>query len=315
MPVDPRLVPILEQANAAPAADAADEAVAAQRARIGRTMEQMFFALGEAGPELADVHDERVAVDGGEVAVRIYTPAGEGARPALVYLHGGAWWLGDLDQADGGCRWIAAEVGCIVVSVDYRLAPEHPFPIPFEDCFAATAWVAREATRLGIDPTRIAVGGGSAGGNLAAAVALAARDRGGPALCFQLLDIPATDASMKSASIAENAEGYLLTRAGMEQGWGYYLQRAEHRGHAYASPLLAPDLAGLPPALVTTAEFDPLRDEGEAYARRLEAAGVSVELHRFDGMIHGFGAMTKLLPQAVACRDLQNAALRSAFGL
>jgi acetyl esterase len=262
---------------------------------------------------LAVVRDTSVPVDGGAIDVRIYEGEGKAPRPAFVYFHGGAWWLGDLEQGDALCRTIAAELGCSVVSVAYRLAPEHKFPVPFEDCFAATQWVARNAAELGVDAGRLAVGGGSAGGNLAAAVALAARDRSGPNLCFQLLDIPVTDVSMQAPSHTENAEGYLLTRAGMEQGWDHYLARPEDGRSPYASPLLAEDLRDLPPALVLTAEFDPLRDEGEDYARRLAGAGVPVTLRRFEGMIHGFAAMTKLLPQARECRAMVVQALRGAF--
>ena len=156
-------------------------------------------------------------MNGAEIAIRIYRPK-QGQLPALVYFHGGAWWLGDLELGDAECRDYAARADCVVISVDYRLAPEHKFPTPFEDCYAATCWVADNAARLGVDTAHLAVAGASAGGNLAAAVALAARDRGGPSLAFQLLEIPATDASLDFPSMEENAEGYLLSRAAMEQG-------------------------------------------------------------------------------------------------
>jgi acetyl esterase len=313
MPIDPLLVPFLEKLNAAPSMADVDLPVPVLREAANQAMKTLFGEMADEGPVLAVVRDTSVPVDGGAIDVRIYEGEGKAPRPAFVYFHGGAWWLGDLEQGDALCRTIAAELGCSVVSVAYRLAPEHKFPVPFEDCFAATQWVARNAAELGVDAGRLAVGGGSAGGNLAAAVALAARDRSGPNLCFQLLDIPVTDVSMQAPSHTENAEGYLLTRAGMEQGWDHYLARPEDGRSPYASPLLAEDLRDLPPALVLTAEFDPLRDEGEDYARRLAGAGVPVTLRRFEGMIHGFAAMTKLLPQARECRAMVVQALRGAF--
>jgi len=313
MPVDPLLVPILEKLNAAPSMDDVDLPVAVLREAANGAMKTLFGELAEEGPPLEGIREVPVPVAGGSIDVRIYEGAAPAPRPAFVYLHGGAWWLGDLEQGDALCRTVATELGCSVFNVAYRLAPEHKFPIPFEDCFDATAWVAAHAEQLGVDAGRLAVGGGSAGGNLAAAVALAARDRGGPRLCFQLLDIPVTDVSMRAPSHTENAEGYLLTRAGMEQGWSHYLERREDGRSPYASPLLAEDLRDLPPALVLTAELDPLRDEGEDYARRLAGAGVPVTLRRFEGMIHGFAAMTKLLPQARECRAMIVDALRGAF--
>jgi acetyl esterase len=201
-----------------------------------------------------------------------------------------------------------------VASVDYRLAPEHRYPTAAEDAFAATRWVAAEGARLGIDGRRIAVGGDSAGGNLAAVVALMARERGGPALALQLLVVPVTQHAFDTASYRECGEGYLLTRGAMRWFWDHYLRRPEDGREPHASPLLAPDLAGLPPALVITAGFDPLRDEGEAYADRLRKAGVPVTLTRYPGMIHGFFRMTNLVDQSRVARDEAASALRKAFG-
>jgi acetyl esterase len=202
----------------------------------------------------------------------------------------------------------------VVASVDYRRAPEHKYPVAAEDAFAATRWIAAHAAHLGLEARRLAVGGDSAGGNLAAAVTLMARERGGPPLGFQLLVYPVTCHGFDTPSYRECADGYLLTRDGMRWFWGHYLGRAEEGGQPHASPLLAPDLAGLPPALVITAEYDPLRDEGEAYAARLREAGVSVTLTRYPGMIHGFFRMLNFVDQARAARDESAAALRKALG-
>jgi acetyl esterase/lipase len=313
MPVDPTIQALLDEVNAQEQADMSALPAAEQRARIDPLMQQLFVALAEPGPELPDVRDLPVVVGTDEITVRVYTPDAAGQLPAHVYFHGGAFWLGDLEQGDADCRFLARDAGCVVVSVDYRLAPEHPFPIPAEDCYAATAWVVEHAAELGVDPTRVSVGGASAGGILAAAVSLMARDRGGPNLVFQVLDIPVTDSRMNTASYEDFAEGYLLTRAAMEQGWGYYLADPADAVNPYASPMHATDLAGLPPALIVTAQYDPLRDEGEEYGRRLQAAGVPATIRRWDGMIHGSAAFTKLLPQARQCRADVAALLREAY--
>ena len=201
-------------------------------------------------------------------------------------------------MTEGECRHIARDVECVVVSVEYHLAPEHKFPIPVEDCYKATTWVVDHAVELAVDPERVAVGGGSAGGNLAAAVALMARDRGGPKLLLQVLDVPVTDSRMKTPSMDENAQGYLLTKEAMQQAWDLYLRGPDDARNPYASPAVTEDLSGLPPALVLTAEYDPLRDEGEEYGRRLQAAGVPATVSRYDGMIHGFTFLTKILSAA-----------------
>jgi len=216
----------------------------------------------------------------------------------LVYLHGGGWVLCSIETHDPTCRELANGAGCVVVSVGYRLAPEHRFPAPAEDCYAALEWVARNTASLGGDPARIALGGDSAGGNLTAAVTLMARDRGGPRLVHQLLVYPVLDHAFDTDSYRENADGLLLTRDMMRSFWASYLAREEDGRHPYASPLRASDLAGLPPAHVITAEYDPLRDEGEAYARRLAAAGVPCVQRRYDGMIHGFFGFTQMVDRA-----------------
>jgi acetyl esterase len=237
---------------------------------------------------VAKVEDRKIPGPAGEIPVRIYVPEGQGPFGALVYFHGGGWVIGDLETHDPVCRALANAAGCIVVSVDYRLAPEHKFPAAVEDCFAATKWVAENAGSLGGDPDRIAVGGDSAGGNLAAVVSLLARDQGGPRLRHQLLVYPVTEYDASTPSAIEFGEGYFLDRRFMLWFWGHYLRNEADRSDPRAAPLHASDLRGLPSALVITAEYDPLRDEGEAYAARLNEAGVPVTCIRFQGQLHGF---------------------------
>jgi acetyl esterase len=252
--------------------------------------------LGGQPAELGRVEDLSIPGPGGDIPIRIYAIEHGGLRPALVYFHGGGFVFGNLDTHDTVCRAIAKESGAVVISVDYRLAPEHKFPAAVEDSYAATVWVSANAERLGIDSRRIAVGGDSAGGNLATVVAMRCRDAGGPALAAQVLLYPVTDSSsFETASHREFAEGYFLTSGAMAWFTGHYLASADQKRHPEVSPLLAPNVSGLPPALVITAEFDPLRDEGEAYAQRLQEAGVAVTVKRYPGMIHGFVSMHGVL--------------------
>jgi acetyl esterase len=251
----------------------------------------------------------------GPIRLRIYEPPrGEGLLPALVYFHGGGWVVGSLETHDGVCRAIASRTPCIVVAVDYRLAPEHRFPTAVEDAWAATAWVAEHAASIGADPARLAVGGDSAGGTLATVVAMRARDRG-LRLVHQLLVYPATDTDFDRPSYVENATGYGLTREAMRWYWSHYLGDDGDASSPEASPLRAPDLAGVAPATVLTVEYDPLRDEGDAYAERLREAGVPINHERFDGLIHGVLRMPNVIPRASELLDRSLAALRSAFGL
>jgi acetyl esterase len=231
--------------------------------------------------------------------------------PVLVFFHGGGWVVGDIESHDTGCRHLANRAECAVVSVDYRLAPEHKFPAAVEDCLAATAWVAGNAASLGVDAGRLAVGGDSAGGNLAAVVSLLARDHGTPRIGHQLLIYPATDAAMRHDSMARFAEGYVLTRSTMRWFYEQYLRTLADAADWQASPLAAPDLGGLPPAFVLTAGYDPLCDEGDAYAARLAAAGVSVTHRRFTGQIHGFALNGKIIRAAETALDEAAAALRA----
>ena len=270
-------------------------------------------AMQGAPEEVAKVEDRTLPGPAGEIPVRIYTPAINGPLPVLVFFHGGGWVIGSIEMVDGLCRSLANASGCIVVSVDYRLAPEHPFPAAVDDSYCATLWVADNAAGFGGDPARIAVGGDSAGGNLAAVVAQMARDRGRPALKFQLLVYPATDVACDTPSCSENADGYFLTRDAMLWFSNHYLPREADRSHPCASPLRAGDFRGLPAALVITAEYDPLRDEGERYAEKLRDAGVPVQLTRYAGMIHGFFAMGAMIDQGRKAIEQAAAALRAAF--
>jgi len=309
MPLDPEARMLLDQMQGT-IRPFHELSVAEARAAI------LDLATAAGEPEtVAKVENRTVPGPRGEIPVRIYTPEGRAPFPVLVYFHGGGWVIGNLDTHDPLCRHLANAAGCVVVSVDYRLAPEHPYPAAAEDAYAATRWTAANAVALGTDAARLAVGGDSAGGNLAAVVALMARDRGGPPLVFQLLVYPVTDTPASDhPSYRENADGYFLTRDMMHWFWSHYCGRDVDVADAYLCPLRARDLGRVAPALVITAEFDPLRDEGEAYAGRLREAGVPVRLRRYPGMIHGFFGMGALLTKArEATRDAADA-LRAAFG-
>jgi acetyl esterase len=262
----------------------------------------------EGDPEpVGTIQDLRVPGPAGEIPIRIYTPQGTGPFPGLVYFHGGGWVLCDLDTHNVVCRAIARRASAVVVAVDYRLAPEHKFPAAVEDASAATRWVSENAARLNVDPRRIAVGGDSAGGNLAAAVALRT-----PGLSLQVLVYPVTDlSSFDKDSYREFAEGYHLTRSEMEWFRREYLATPGQALDPDASPLLVPDLSGAPPALVITAECDVLRDEGEAYAERLRQAGVPVTLTRYPGMIHPFFSMPGAIRDAIKALDQVAGAVRA----
>ena len=275
-----------------------------------------FAALAAlAGPadDPVPTEDRSVPGPGGPIPVRVYRPTAEGPLPVVVYFHGGGFVIGDLDTHDASCHRLAAGVPAVVVSVDYRLAPEHRFPAAVEDCDAATRWVSAHAAELGADPGRLAVAGDSAGGNLAAVVARHARDAGGPPIAFQLLIYPGVDFTGSFPSHVENGEGYLLDTDTMQFFLGNYLGDADPRDPD-ASPYFAEDLSGLPPAFVLTAGFDPLRDEGEAYAARMQEAGVPVATSRYDGMIHGFYGLDAMLDAARAATAETVDALRRALG-
>lgn len=269
------------------------------------------------------IADRRIAVSAPgpsrEIPVRTYAPAGSvlaggtDVLPALVYFHGGGFVIGDLESIDALCRAIADTARCLVVSVDYRLAPEHRFPAGVEDCCAATAWVWEHAAELGADPACIAVGGDSAGGNLAAVTAQWARDRGGPPLCLQLLLYPATDMDGSYPSQQDPAMDGILHHRDLPWFLNHYVAEGTARSDPRLSPLRAQSLQGLPPAIVVTCELDPLRDEGEAFAEKLRAAGVPVTSWCADGQFHGFYQLSPLLPSARAAQDRTLAALRTAL--
>jgi acetyl esterase len=262
-------------------------------------------------PEPIATNDAEVAVAGGIVPLRVYTPAGQAPLPAVVYFHGGGFVCGGLDTIDAPLRALANRSGCAVVSVGYRLAPEHRFPTAHEDAYAATEWVAANADGLGVDADRLAVAGDSCGGNLATSVALMARERGGPDLVFQALVYPMLDPACDSASQHEFGEGFLFTRADLQWFWRHYLSGPEDAVDPLAAPLLARRLEGLPPALIVTAEYDPLRDEGEAHADRLAEAGVPVTAKRYDGLIHACFQMGGVIDRSRSVIDDVARALRT----
>ncbi|MPY81098.1 MAG: alpha/beta hydrolase fold domain-containing protein [Actinophytocola sp.] len=288
------------------------QAVLDERARAGvRPMREAPIAesravqwewieyMGQAEP-VARCDNRIIPTPTAEILVRVYTPEGHGPFPALVVFHGGCWIVGNIEIADRPHRALANATGCVVVAVNYQKAPEHPFPVPLDDCFAAFTWTLEHAHELNVDPARVGVGGDSAGGNLAAAVCLKARDTGAPMPVVQLLIYPAVDSELDTHSAHEHAEGYGLTTADMQWSWRQYAPDPRKRSNPLASPLRAATLADLPPAIVVTAEFDVLRDEGKRYADRLETAGVPVIQHHY-GTIHGFLWMAAAVDE---CRQM-----------
>jgi acetyl esterase len=268
------------------------------RAWLHERIDANFTALSEDRPPVASEIDYQIPVDGDTITARVYRPDASGPLPCYVYLHGGGFWLGTLEQSDSSCRGVATDAECVVVSVDYRLAPEHKFPTAPEDCYAALLWVVEHADELGVDRHRLAVGGGSAGGNLAAVLALLARDRGGPVLVLQVLEVAVLD----------------FTTPGEEAYVDLYLGSSDKASHPYASPMLAADLTGLPPAVVMKAEFDALSGEDATYAQRLREAGIEVEERLWQGQFHGSMQLAKLIPDEAAEYHQQIvAALRRAF--
>ena len=265
------------------------------------------------GEDVAPVEALWVPGPEGPLPVRVYRPEGAAdPAPVVVFFHGGGWVLGSIDSHDASCRGLANRTGAVFVSVDYRLAPEHPYPAAADDCYAATCWVADHATDLGVDPGRLAVAGDSAGGNLAAVVCQMARDSSGPAIVFQTLIYPVTDLDFdRWPSMDENADGPLLTREAMDWFARHYVGSLPFTDDSYAAPIRATDLSGLPPAHVSTAGHDPLRDEGAGYVEALAAAGVAVGYDNFATMIHGFVGFADLVPAAGEARDRIAAALRT----
>lgn len=269
--------------------------------------------LEQAPPEpVARVLERVLPGPGGEIRIRVYAPEAARALPVLTYFFGGGWVLGSLATVDPVCRRLANATPCAVVSVEYRRAPENPFPAGLEDCYAATCWVAEHGAELGLDSARVAVGGASAGGNLAAAVALLARERGGPALALQLLVYPPLDHRADSP-LLQPPNPLFFGPEDLAWCWSHYLAEPEDGDNALASPLRAHDLRGLPAALVITADLDPLRDQGERYGARLDGAGVPVELVRFEGAVHGFFSNADMFDAGAEAQALAASALRRAF--
>jgi len=308
--LDPQMKAMLDFANASGPLFLRAETPEGAREK----MQALLDARAAEPPPVYRVEDRHVPGPHGDILIRIYTSEGRMPKGVLVYFHGGGWVLGSIVTHDVLCRSIANAAGCIVVSVDYRLAPEHKFPAAPEDCYAATRWVAANAASFGGDPNRIAVGGDSAGGNLATATALMARDRGGPSLVFQLLFYPAISAANDTPSQKEfDRDGFILSRADMEWFWNHYLNSAADRNNPIACPNKAGNLAGLPAALVQTCSHDPLRDEGERYAEQMKKAGVKVTLTRYDGVTHGFVSFADALDKGKEGIKEAGEALRAAF--
>jgi acetyl esterase len=311
MPLHPQaevLVKLLDESGVGFYPDSTPESM---RAAMGAVV-----ANGLAGePAVHSVEHRTVPGPAGDLPLRVYRPGADPSLPLLVWFHGGGWVTGSLETHDHLCRQLCNEAGAIVVSVDYRLAPETKFPGAVDDCVAAWTWVTEHAAELGADPARIALGGDSAGGNLAAVVALVARRDGLQSPSFQLLIYPVTDHEFASESMVENAKGYFLEAEEMRWFFDHYASAPADFADWRMSPLRATDLAGSPPALVITAEFDPLRDQGEAYGTRLQQAGVFTRVVRADGLFHGFFGMHAFLPPARPAWDTAIGALRASFGM
>jgi acetyl esterase len=300
MPLDPQVKALLMQLEQMEGPALADMTPEQARAAFDQMRQ-----LGGAPDSVGRVEDRTIPGPAGDLKARVYTPSGEPPFPVMVFFHGGGWVIGDLESHDSLCRTLTNASGSMIVAVDYRLAPEHKFPAAVDDCYAAARWVADHAADLGADPSRLGVGGDSAGGNLSAVVSLLARDRGGPKFAYQLLIYPATDSAMNMPSVRENGEGYFLTFQDMVWFTNHYIRGAGDKLNPLVSPLLAADHAGLPAAIIVTAEFDPLRDEGEAYGEKLRQAGVSVKVRRYDGTIHGFLSMSGVISRGQdAARDV-----------
>jgi len=312
MPLHPQCKALLDQMAAAggrPMEEMTPAEIRADRAAKAEAMAEM------AGPkqEVARVEDRAIPGPADPIPVRVYWPGTGSDLPGLVYFHGGGFVIGNLDSVDRTLRALCNASGCVIVSVDYRLAPEHKFPAAVNDAFAAVKYVAEHAAEFAIDPARIAVGGDSAGANLATVACMIAHERGGPAVAFQLLVYPIVDYLDDRGSVQEFGEGHFLTRSMIRYFWNHYLARPDDGLHPHASPMQASSLEGMPPALIMTAECDPLRDQGEAYAERLSDAGASVALMRYEGAIHVFFNLAGVIDAGKDAIADAGAALRAAL--
>ena len=305
MPLHPQAQAVCDLANSTRVPVAPED-----RVRLTREGWGLYLAMTAGDPQPVHAVEDR---DANGVPVRVYRPTAGANLPILVVFHGGGWVIGSAEQYDPIARWFANASGAVVVSVDYRLAPEHPYPAPLDDCWTALRWAAAHASEIGGDASRIAVGGDSAGGNLAAVCALLARDAGGPALALQALVYPVADVDFGTASYIANGDGYLLDLDQMQWFFDCYTTGHVDPADWHVSPLRAPDLSGVAPAVVITAEYDPLRDEGKAYADRLRDAGVAVEYRCFEGMIHSFFGLAAY-DVARDAMELVGTELRRAFG-
>ena len=309
MPLNPQVEALLAALSGVPMPELQTVTAAEMRLANDRPM--------AAGPPIAmaEVREIAIPLDGRTLAARLYVPEGSGENPPLtLFFHGGGWVVGTLDTHDATARALARASGSAFLSVAYRLAPEHPYPAPLDDCYEALCWAFAEGQRLGVDPSRLAVAGDSAGGNLAAACAIRARDNSGPALRHQLLAYPVTDRDFSRPSYKDNGGGeYFLSAAMMDWFWSHYLGGTSAANASLALVQRAEDLSGLPPASIYAAQFDPLRDEGMAFAQRLAECGVAVEAEVAPGMIHGFFSMFEAVPDAMFWIDKAGARLREAL--
>jgi acetyl esterase len=310
MPLDEQAEAFLRQLDEAGGPPLNEMTPAEAREALAATVEE---TAGDPEP-VGSITNRTIPGPLGDIPIRVYAPEGAGLFPALVYFHGGGWVAGDLEMVDPLCTKLTSRAGAVVVSVDYRLAPEHKFPAPLTDCYSATQWVSDNVAELNVDPRRIAVGGDSSGGNLAAAVSVVARNSGTPDLAFQLLFYPVTNLDYETNSYRANGTGYFLTTDMMRWFWDHYLESEDIGRDIRASPLLVEDASGLPPTFVVTAEFDPLRDEGEAYAELLREAGNDVTVKRYDGQIHGFVTRSGIMDKGKQAIEDAATQMRQALG-
>ncbi|MDA1296897.1 MAG: alpha/beta hydrolase [Chloroflexi bacterium] len=311
MPLHPQIVATMNKLaalNLPPATELTPEQVRKNSALSRAAVERERESVGK-------IEERSIPSPAGNIPVRIYRPESAGTHPLIMLFHGGGWVVGDLDTEDATCRGLCRRVGAVVISVDYRLAPETAYPGAVDDCFAATVWAIDHAGELGIDASRVATSGTSAGGNLSGAVAMMARDRGGPAIAHQLLFCPVIDADFDRSSYIRNATDYGLTRDGMIWFWDHYTGSGEDRYEPYASLIRAEDLSGLPDTTIIAAEFDPLVDEAVAYGDALKAAGVKTRCTVYDGMTHGFNGYVGVVDAAKVALDEAAAGIRASFGI
>ena len=313
MPLDPHLQAFMEQTGLLMKPGKAPRRPEELLAELRESVKQTTVAADSTQVSVVQIENLVIPGPKGDLPVRLYTPEGKGPFPVLMFFQK-SWCAGNLDTHEMMCRSLCSGAGCLVMTVDYRLAPESPFPEALEDCYTATTWMVKNATKLNGDFTRIAVGGESGGGNFAAAIALMSRDRGGPILTFQLLICPAADFRVTTTSWKE-FDGYMMNREDFLIVRDFYAPVEEVRSNPYAAPSLAPNLHALPLALIITAECDPLRDGGELYGQRLIEAGVPATITRYDGMVHSFMHLGALVPQANQALDEVIHALRTAFAL